>query len=105
MNPKPLAPNKPKASIDFVSKGDTVEVFTWNISYRIMIFKMNLNFDLLQEKVAMEDRHFQKHFRMNLEDLMEETVAMVLTLSFKVNINNKKSFIETCEYFVQRDEI
>ncbi len=55
---------------------------------RIMIFKMNLNFDLLLEKVAMEDRHFQKHFRMNLEDLMEEMVAMVLTLSFKVKVHN-----------------
>jgi hypothetical protein len=53
-----------------------------------MIFKMNLNFDLLLEKVAMEDRHFQKHFRMNLEDLMEEMVAMVLTLSFKVKVHN-----------------
>jgi hypothetical protein len=47
---------------------------------------MKLNFDLLLEKVAMEDRHFQKHFRMNSEDLMEEMVAMELILSFKVKI-------------------
>jgi hypothetical protein len=90
INPKPLAPNKPKASIDFVSKEDKADDFYGkkNISYRIIIFKMNLNFDLLLEEVAMGDRHFQKHFRINSEDLMEEMVVMVLTLSFKVKIYN-----------------
>ena len=45
---------------------------------------MNLKFDWLPEKVAVECRHSRKHFKMNLEVPMEEMVAMVPMLFFKV---------------------
>ncbi len=110
INTKPLAPNKAKASIDFVSKEEQEEeeCNDLDISYRIIIFKMNLNFDFLLEMVAMEDRHFQKHFRIHSEELMEEMVVMEHTLSFKVNIfylsSNIKIINQLC-FFFQHQEI
>ena len=94
INPRALAPRKAKAAIDFVSEERNGEEFERHIPSRIMIFKMKSKCNSLREKVAMEDRHSLRHFRINSEDLMEEMVEMAHILSFKVIRSNTKISID-----------